>query len=71
MHITDDIIPAMELDGIEADPSSFLNCPHFEAATVTFQVCPLTGHECGKHTDAQITGSLVFWLVWQAALRRY
>jgi hypothetical protein len=38
MHITDDIIPAMELDGIEADPSSFLNCPHFEAAQVTFQV---------------------------------
>jgi len=68
MHITDDIIAAMELDGIEADPSSFLNCPHFEAAQVTFQVrLRLVG--CSTCTDSQVTGPLVFWLVWKAALR--
>jgi hypothetical protein len=34
--------PTMQLDGIEAEASSFMNCPFVESALATFQVGQLT-----------------------------
>lgn len=46
-----EITPMLELDGIEADPSSFLNCPHFEAAQVTFQDHLYSGWYGKRHIE--------------------
>jgi hypothetical protein len=45
-------MPVMEPDGIEADSPSFLNCPYFEAAQVTFQGHLYSGWYGKQHSEA-------------------
>lgn len=38
ISFAEQVVPALGIDGVEAEPSSFLSCPYFEAGQVTFQV---------------------------------